>query len=59
MIDRDTVDALRIAGLWKRGIPPEAGGYMDQTESIVDACEQIWAEQQHWKNELKVPDLGD
>jgi hypothetical protein len=55
-LDYDTIEAVRIAGMWKKGIAPEAGGYMDQTLSIADACDQIWTEQDAWKQRLGVLD---
>ncbi len=45
MIDNDTVDIMRIAGFWKQGIPPMAGGYMDQLDNVAEACSYIWSEQ--------------
>lgn len=41
----DAAEAIRIASFWKQGIPPVAGGYLDQTDSILDACAFIWADE--------------
>jgi len=42
LIDEHTADVIRMAGFWKKGIPPVAGGYLDQTPSMTEACELIW-----------------
>ena len=48
-LTEDVAEALRIADFWRRGIPPVAGGYLDQTDSIIEACEMIWREEAAWK----------
>jgi hypothetical protein len=37
-------DVVRAADLAKRGILPIAGGWLDQTDSIVTAMERFWNE---------------
>ena len=60
LIDEPTMQAIRIAGFWKKGLPPVAGGTLDQTVSITQACRFIWDEQQQWRNNKGMIDLdGD
>ena len=40
---------MQIASFWRRGIPPIAGGFLDQTDSIIAGCTFIWAEQAEWR----------
>ncbi len=48
-IEPSTVEVLRVAEFWKKGIPPVAGGYLDQTDWIIEACELAWADQAKWR----------
>jgi len=59
LIDEPTMQAIHIAGFWKKGLPPVAGGMLDQTVSITQACRFIWDEQQQWKDHKGLIDLGD
>lgn len=34
---------------WRRGIPPVAGGALDQAEGISQAVRVVWSEQARWK----------
>lgn len=52
LIDEATLDVLRLAEDWKRGVPPVAGGSLDQTESIAQACEYVWREEAAWEAKL-------
>lgn len=50
---------MLIAAMWKRGTPPVAGGLLDQTASIVQACDMIWAEQARWKRDKQLMDMDE
>lgn len=48
----DVWEAIEFAALYKRGLPPVAGGALDQSRVFVQACRFIWAEQQFWRTKL-------
>jgi hypothetical protein len=48
-IDAKTIEAIGLAGFWKKGLPPIAGGALDQTVSIAQAVEFVWSEQSAWR----------
>jgi hypothetical protein len=48
--------AVRLANLTRKGLPPVAGGALDQTQSFISALELIWAEQAEYRREKKVID---
>lgn len=50
----DIWEALEFADLYKKGLPPVAGGALDQVKVFVDACRMIFAEQAFWKRKLKL-----
>jgi len=54
LITSDIWNAIEFAGLYKRGLPPIAGGSLAQTKSFNDAAGFIWNEQAHWKNKLSL-----
>ena len=41
-----------MAALFDRGLPPVAGGALDQTAAFVEAARFVWAEESRWKNKL-------
>ena len=40
---------IEAADLARKGLPPVAGGALDQTQVFLDACRFIWAETDHWR----------
>jgi len=44
---------IEYAELYEKGIPPMAGGALDQLVVFVDACRCIWREQAYWKKGMK------
>lgn len=43
--------AIRLAEAYARhGIPPRAGGYLDQAADFVQACHVIWNDDAAWRN---------
>jgi hypothetical protein len=45
---------IEYADLYEKGLPPVAGGALDQCHAFTDACRFIWREQRHWKNKLGI-----
>ena len=50
-VTEDIWDCIRYARLFEKGLPPIAGGVLDQAGCFVRACEMIWQEERHWKAE--------
>lgn len=50
-VGRDVSEALFYADLWKKGMPPNAGGVLDQMNWLVEASAFIWSEQADLKAE--------
>lgn len=40
---------LRLARLYEKGLPPVAGGALDQAAAFVEACDFVWNEEKYWK----------
>lgn len=47
-------EVIEYAELFEKGLPPIAGGAMDQTRWFVSACRLIWADQAYWKRQLGI-----
>ena len=41
-----------MAELTKRGLPPVAGGALDQAQKFLDACRFAWAEEARLRAEI-------
>lgn len=50
----DVWEAIEYAELYRQGLPPVAGGALDQSKSFVVAARQIMAEENYWKKRLKL-----
>ena len=48
-----TWDVIELARLYKEGLPPAAGGALDQAKVFLDACRVIWAEEARWREKLE------
>lgn len=48
-IDTDLASAIQLADLFEKGIPPVAGGVLDQAKQFIDFCRQHWADNQRFK----------
>lgn len=44
----NVIETLDLAGMYKRGLPPIAGGALDQAEQFVEAARMIWREEDYW-----------
>jgi len=51
----DVWRAIEYATLYAKGLPPVAGGALDQARQFVQAARRIWAEEALWKARLKMP----
>jgi len=52
VIPPDVWDLLHYAELYRKGLPPEPGGALDQAAGFAAACRFVWAEQARLKAEL-------
>jgi len=50
----DVAEVLSYAAMYEKGLPPVAGGVLDQTQWFVRACDLIWADEA----QLKPPSLA-
>lgn len=53
IVTNDVWDLIEYANLYKKGLPPVAGGALDQARAFTDAARFIFAEQSYWKNKLR------
>lgn len=54
IITMDVWETLELADLWEKGLPPVAGGALDQTANFIEAARFIFAEKSYWKKELGI-----
>ena len=54
LIDGDMCDLLNLADLYEKGLPPIAGGALDQSKAFTDSCHLIWHDVAQFKNEKGV-----
>jgi hypothetical protein len=50
---------LEAADAAPKGLPPVAGGLLDQAAAFVEAARFVWAEQRRNRAELRLPMIGD
>jgi hypothetical protein len=50
LITRDVWDLIRYAELFEKGLPPIAGGVLQQADIFIQAAEFYFGEKQYWKN---------
>lgn len=48
-VDDETWQLIELAELFKQGLPPVAGGTLDQAAVFVEAARRVWREQEHWR----------
>lgn len=53
-VTSDVWEAIELAELFAKGLPPVAGGVLDQANSFVEAARFIFAEQAFWKAKLGI-----
>lgn len=49
LITPDVWQALYLADLFEKGLPPVAGGTLDQAQQFIDAALFAWKEADAWK----------
>lgn len=49
---RDAFETAAFAGLFEKGLPPLAGGALDQMQAFLDAARFVWGEEAEWKAQL-------
>lgn len=54
IITPDIWEIIEYAELYEKGIPPLAGGALDQIKNFTDACRMIFQEQNYWKKKLGI-----
>lgn len=54
MITRDVWEVIGLAELFEKGLPPVAGGVLDQAKIFVDATRIVFHEQQYYKKKLGI-----
>ena len=54
LITPDVWEAIEYAELYEKGLPPVAGGVLNQAKIFIEACRQIWAEQAFWNKKLGI-----
>jgi len=53
-ITSDVWQVIKSAELYKKGLPVVGTCQLDQAQNFIEACRFIWAEQNFWKNKLKI-----
>lgn len=43
-----------MAELYEKGLPPVAGGALDQANVFVEAARFVWSEQAYWRAKLGI-----
>ena len=51
-ITDDVWEVIRFAELYEKGLPPVAGGALDQAGSFIEASVFVMRENDYWKNKL-------
>lgn len=53
-IGEDVWRVIEYAELYEKGLPPVAGGALDQAHCFIEAARFIMQEQRYWKNKIGV-----
>lgn len=56
IIGLDVWDLIDYAALYEKGLPPVAGGALDQAIYFTRAAKWIFEEKNYWKRKLKIID---
>lgn len=54
MITRDVWELIALAELFEKGLPPVAGGVLDQAKIFVDAARLVFNTQRYFKRKLGI-----
>jgi len=53
-INTEIWEVIKYVRLYEKGLPPVAGGALDQTYNFLLAADFVMAEEQYWKNKLGI-----
>ncbi len=56
IITEDVWQIIRFAELYENGLPPIAGGALDQAKVFIDASQFVMNEKAYWKAKLEIFD---
>ena len=51
--------AVELAGMMRKGLPPVAGGALDQAEQFMEACRAVWAEERYWSRRDRIREIDE
>ena len=51
-VDAEIWEMMDYAELYEKGLPPIAGGALDQAKVFIEACHFVWREQAHWEAQV-------
>ena len=54
VVTADSWEMLELADIYRRGLPPVAGGSLDQAAGFVAAARFVWGQDDRWRAELKM-----
>lgn len=54
LITSDVWEIISLADLFEKGLPPIAGGVLNQAKIFVEAARFVFSEKAHWKNKLGI-----
>ena len=55
-ITEDVWEVIQYAELYEKGLPPVAGGALDQAKNFTEAASYIFRLKAYWENKLGVMD---
>lgn len=56
LITNDIYEVIKLAELYEKGLPPVAGGALDQAKIFIEAAMFIFSEKAYWKRKLGIFD---
>jgi hypothetical protein len=54
IIPAESWQVIEMAGLYKKGLAPTAGGVLQQARTFLAAARFVWADQARWRVRLKL-----
>jgi len=53
-LGRSTIDLIESSDMYSKGLPPVAGGVLDQSQSFIDAHRLLTSDQQTLKRKMGI-----
>ena len=53
-VTNDVWEVIQYVELYKKGLPPVAGGALDQAKNFIDSARFIFRENEYWRAKLGV-----